>query len=364
MRRVVVAPDKFKGSATAHQVARALAQGIRSVAPEVEIVCVPMADGGDGTVDLFLDAGWQRKTARVHDALGRLVDARFAVDGERAVVELASASGLALLTADERDPWRADTFGTGELIGAALDAGAREIIVGIGGSATNDAGIGMLRALGARTEPPKALHGISRIDLSGLDRRLAGARLRVASDVDNPLCGPAGASVVFGPQKGASPQDVVRLDAALGQTADAMAAELGRDLRDRPGAGAAGGAGFALMALGAEIRPGVEIVAELCGLPEALDGADLCITGEGAIDEQTLHGKTIAGVGRYALRAGVPVIAFGGSVDPCAEAELWKRGIACLPIAARPMRLEDAMRDAENLLRAAAARAARLLSLE
>lgn len=320
-----------------------------------------MADGGDGTVDVFLDAGWKRRTASVHDALGRPIEARFALEGTRAVVELASASGLALLAAGERDPWHADTLGTGELIRAALDAGAREIVVGVGGSATNDAGIGMLRALGARTEPTQALHGIRKIDLSGLDSRLAETKLLVASDVDNPLCGPTGASAVFGPQKGASRDDVARLDAALAQTADAMEEELGRDLREEPGAGAAGGAGFALLAIGAKIRAGVEIVADLCGLLKALDGADLCVTGEGAIDAQTLHGKTIAGVGRYASRAGVPVVALAGAIDAEAETDLWKLGIACMPVAARPMSLEDAMRATETLLSAAAARAMRLL---
>ena len=338
-------------------------RGIRSVAPETETVCIPMADGGDGTVELFLDAGWQRRTASVHDALGRPLEAHFALEGQRAVVELASASGLALLAPAERDPWRADTRGTGELIRAALDADAREIVVGIGGSATNDAGIGMLRALGARTDPPDALHGIRKIDLSGLDPRLAKTRLLVASDVDNPLCGPSGASAVFSPQKGASREDVARLDAALAQTADAMEAALGRDLRDEPGAGAAGGAGFALLAIGAQIRPGVQIVAELCGLPQALEGAALCFTGEGAIDAQTLHGKTIAGVGRYASRAGVPVVALAGAVDVEAESELGKHGIACAPIAMRPMALEDAMRETETLVSAAAARTMRLLLL-
>ncbi|MGH7683096.1 MAG: glycerate kinase, partial [Vulcanimicrobiaceae bacterium] len=225
-------------------------------------------------------------------------------------------------------------------------------------------GIGMLRALGARTEPPDALHGVRRIDLSTMDARLKETRLTVASDVDNPLCGPAGASRVFGPQKGATPDDVARLDAALAQTADAMAAAIGRDLRDERGAGAAGGAGFALMAIGGKIRPGVDIVAELRGLPKALKGSGLCVTGEGAIDAQTLHGKTISGVGRYASQTGVPVIAFAGAIDAGAETELWKHGIACVSITAGPMRLEDAMRDAETLLTAAAARAVRLLLLE
>lgn len=319
-----------------------------------------MADGGDGTVSLFIESGAKARTAWVHDALGRRVEATFALQGERAIVELASASGLALLDPAELDPWRADTAGTGELIAAALDAGAREIVVAIGGSATNDAGIGMLRALGARTEPPDALHGVRSVDLSGLDARLRRTTLIVASDVDNPLCGKTGASAVFGPQKGASAGDVARLDEKLAATADAVAKALGKDLRNEPGAGAAGGAGFALLALGAQMRPGVDIVADLFGLPQALRGADVCMTGEGAIDGQTLHGKTVAGVARYASAEGVPVLAFGGSVDAAAEDALSSAGITCVPVVSSPLTLAEAMRDVENLVEAAAARATRL----
>jgi glycerate 2-kinase len=191
--------------------------------------------------------------------------------------------------------------------------------------------------------------------------RLRSARIEVASDVDNPLCGPSGASAVFGPQKGAKPEDVPRLDAALAQTADAVAKALGRDLRDVPGAGAAGGAGFALLALGAHLRPGIEIIAELRGLERALEGATLCITGEGAIDAQTLHGKTVDGVARYARARRVPVVALAGAVDPAVEPELAKRGVICIPIVTRPLPLEDAMRDAALLIEAAAARVARTL---
>ena len=343
--------------------ASAIARGIRRVISAAEIVELPLADGGDGTVELFLEGGAQPRTATVHDPLGRPIEARFALDGERAIVELAGASGLVLLADAERDPWRADSRGTGELIRAALDAGAREIVVGIGGSAVNDAGIGLLRALGARTDPPDALHGIRAVDLSELDPRLRSTTLKIASDVDNPLCGPEGASAVFGPQKGAGPGDVPKLDAALSQTADALARALGRDLRGEPGAGAAGGTGFALLALGGTIRPGIEIVAELRGLAATLAGASLCITGEGAIDLQTLHGKTVDGVARYAARAGVPVVAFGGSVDASAEEALARRGVVCIPILARPVALAEAMRDAPALIEAAAARLARALAL-
>jgi glycerate 2-kinase len=364
LRRVVIAPDKFKGSASAHEVANAIARGIASIAPSSELVVLPMADGGDGTVELFLDSGACACSANVHDPLGRPITATFALEGERAIVELASASGLVLEKPEERNPWRADSRGTGELIRAALDAGAKAIVIGIGGSANNDAGIGLLRALGARTQPADVLHGIESIDLSGLDPRIAKTRLLVASDVDNPLCGPNGASAIFGPQKGAKPQDIPKLDAALAQTADAMARALGRDLRDVPGAGAAGGAGFALLALGAQLRRGVEIVAELCGLPQALRGASLCMTGEGSIDGQTLRGKTVFGVARYAAQANVPVIALGGRVDRSIEADLAALGIVCEPVVTEPMPIADAMRDAVALIEAAAARIARTLALE
>jgi glycerate kinase len=363
LRRVVVAPDKFKGAASAHHVADALARGVKRVARDAEIIRRPMADGGDGTVELFVQAGAQERRVSVHDPLGRVIDATFALDGNRAIVEMASASGLVLLQHDQLDPWRATTAGTGELIRAALDAGAREIVIGIGGSATDDAGIGMLRALGARTVPADALHGIAEIDLSGLDSRLRETKLLVASDVDNPLCGPSGASAVFGPQKGAKPQDIPKLDAALAKTADAMTKALGRDLRNVPGAGAAGGVGFALLALGAELRPGVDIIAQLCGLERAMEGATLCLTGEGAIDEQTLRGKTVSGVARYARHAGAVVVAFGGRVDADAERELAERGVVCVPVVVGPMTLEDAMRHALQLLEDAAVRTARLLAL-
>jgi|SRR5579872_1610479 len=323
-----------------------------------------MADGGEGTVELFLDSGARAWTANVHDPRGRPIAAKFAVDGERAIVELASASGLVLEKPEERDPWRADSRGTGELIRTALDAGAKSIVIGIGGSAINDAGIGLLRALGVKTQPADALHGIESIDLSGLDPRVAKTKLLVASDVDNPLCGPNGASAIFGPQKGAKPQDIPKLDAALAQTADAMTRALGRDLRNVPGAGAAGGAGFALLALGAELRPGVDIVAELCGLPQALSGATLCMTGEGSIDRQTLRGKTVFGVARYAAQAMVPVIALGGRIDTSVEGELAALGIVCEPVVTAPMPLEEAMRNAVALIEAAAARIARTLVLE
>jgi glycerate kinase len=299
------------------------------------------------------------------------VDATFALEDGLAVIEMAAASGLVLLAPQERDALRASTYGTGELIRAALDLGVRRLVIGIGGSATNDGGAGLLVALGARLLdergmplPPggAALAALRTIDLSGLDPRLAGAEISVASDVDVPLCGPSGASAIFGPQKGASPEDVRRLDAALAHFADVTARTVsGADHRDDPGAGAAGGLGFALIAfLGARFRPGVELIAELLGLDAALRGADLCLTGEGRIDEQTLRGKTVDGVARLARRYRVPVIAFGGSIDPAAEDELYRRGVVCcIPIVAGPITLETASGEAARLTEDAAARIAR-----
>ncbi len=373
MRRVVVAPDKFKGSASALEVARALERGLRDAWGEAcEIRLVPMADGGEGTVDAFVESGARRVVSRVHGPLGAPVDAAFALDGERAIVEMAAASGLALLAPRERDPLRASSEGTGELIRAALDAGARAIVVAIGGSATNDGGSGMLRALGARfldgageeLQPGgAALARLARIDTGGLDPRLRETGFEVAADVDIPLCGPLGASALFGPQKGANAGGVTLLDAALARYAAVAAELLGRDSSAEPGSGAAGGLGFALRAFfGARLRPGVEIVADVRGLNEALAGARACLTGEGAIDAQTLRGKTVGGVAGRARACGVPCVAFAGTLDAQAEAALAERGIVAFPILDRPMTLGEAQAGCTALLERAAARLARLLS--
>jgi glycerate kinase len=373
-----VAPDKFKGSLTAAQAAAAISRGIRAANSRADVTCIPMADGGEGTVDAFVDAGWSRVYARVRGPLGAPVDASLAIadvpDGPVAVVEMAAASGLARIPPDRRAPLRASTFGTGELVRTALDRGARRIVVALGGSATNDAGAGFLAALGVRLldadDRPIAdggggLERIARIDLSGLDPRVRDVVFEIAADVDAPLLGPYGASATFGPQKGASPAEVARLDAALGTFADAAAAALGRDVRDEPGTGAAGGLGFALRAFfDARARPGVAVVAELRGLSEALRGAAYCFTGEGAIDAQTAHGKTVAGVAKLARAAGVPTIAFAGRVDAAAEADLASRGILAIPIPDGPQTLETAQSAAAPLLERAASRATRLLALE
>jgi len=353
--------------------AAAIARGIEAAAPgHFDVVQIPMADGGEGTVDAFLETGARRVSATVRGPLDAPVEAAFALDGTTAVVEMAAASGLALVFTAERDPLRATTYGTGELLRAALDAGASRIVVAVGGSATNDGGAGCLQALGVRLRDRDghelapgggALRQLAEIDLADLDPRLAEVDLEVAADVDNPLCGPHGASAIFGPQKGASPDDVALLDAALSHFADVAAARLGADVRDEPGSGAAGGLAFGLRAfLGASIRPGVEVVGELRGLPEALDGADCCFTGEGSIDAQTLRGKTVAGVNAIARAAGVRyVIAFGGRVTSDAEAALAEQGVVTVPIADRPLSGADSMASAGHLLERAAARITRLL---
>jgi glycerate kinase len=371
VRRVVVAPDKFKGSASAVDAARAIERGLRAVWGDAcEVLIVPMADGGEGTVEAFLASGARRIVRTVRGPLGAPVAASFALDGTRAIVEIAAASGLALLGQDERDPLRASTEGTGELIRAALDAGARKIVVALGGSATNDGGSGMLRALGIRfldsagAELPAggaALAQLARIDASGLDPRLRDAGFEVAADVDSPLCGPNGASTLYGPQKGARPEDVAELDAALARFSQVASGLLGFDCSAEAGSGAAGGLGFGLRAfLGARLRPGVEIIADVRGLDQALAGARLCLTGEGAIDEQTLHGKTVSGVATRAAAHGVETVAFGGTVVAAAEAALAARGVVVMPIADRPMTLAQAQAECAELLSRAASRVARL----
>jgi glycerate kinase len=368
--RVVIAPDKFKGSLDAAGVAAALAAGLRDAVPGAVCDLIPMADGGDGTVDAFISSGASAITVRVSGPLGAPVSATYARDGTAAIVEMAAASGLALLGSG-LDARRASTRGTGELLRDALDHGATRIVVGIGGSATTDGGAGALAALGARffddagealDAEPEALARVARVDLGGLDARLGTVDLAIACDVDNPLLGEHGAAAVYGPQKGASPADVAFLDAFLGRLADAMTAATGRDLRALAGAGAAGGLGWALAsACGARLERGVVLVAELRGLAAALRGADWCFTGEGRIDEQTLRGKVVDGVAALARDAQVPVIAFGGRVDPAVEGALRARGVRCVPIVPGLVSLETAMRDARVNLRAAAARVATYL---
>lgn len=337
--RVLVAADKFKGSLTAVQVAERVTAGLRKAVPGLAVETLPVADGGDGTVAAAIAAGFDRREARVTGPLGTPVTAAFAVRDGVAVVEMAEASGLQHLPEGVFAPLAATTYGSGELLLAALDAGARTIVFGVGGSATTDGGAGMLSALGARFldaagEPVGPgggpLAGLATADLSGLDPRFASVDLVLASDVDNPLTGPKGAPAVYGPQKGATPEDVVNLDAALGHFAEVLEASVGARAAEAalaPGAGAAGGIGYgALVALGAAFRPGIEVMLDVLGFAPALARATLVITGEGSLDEQTLHGKAPAGVAAAARAAGVEVVAVCGRLALPPEA-LGRAGI-------------------------------------
>ncbi len=343
---VLFAPDSFKGSLTSVEVARALADGWARARPDDRLLLAPLADGGEGTLAAIEAAGgWERRVARVDDPLGRSIEARWLAssDGRRAVVELAAASGLSLLTASERDPAAASTRGTGELLVEAIDAGARDVVVGIGGSATTDGGAGALRALGATVS-----EALDRVDLRGLDPRLAEVVLRIACDVTNPLLGPRGAAAIYGPQKGASPADVVTLDARLARFADALETAAGCRERDTPGAGAAGGIGFGLLCLRGRFKslalePGVELVMAATGFDAKLAEADLVITGEGRIDAQTAFGKTALGVARRAKAAGVRCIAVGGGVEPEGIAALGPLGVEVVPVHEPPIPVAEAI---------------------
>ena len=325
--RILIASDKFKGSATGPEVAAALAEGILAVVPETVIDTVPVADGGEGTIDAALDAGFDPVTATVTGPTGEPVEARFAVRDDQAIVEMAAASGLDLLPGGVKDALGATSRGTGELITAALDHGCTSIVLGIGGSANTDGGAGMLQALGVSLrdadgrELPRgggALGDLAVVDVTGLDPRVRDTEFVLASDVDNPLLGRRGAAAVFGPQKGASVEDVHVLDTALARFAALLEEQDGiRHASGLPGAGGAGGVGFAaLAALGARREPGVEVVQRLTGLAEALGAgetkADLVITGEGSLDDQSLGGKTPLGVAAAARAVGIPVIAVCG----------------------------------------------------
>jgi glycerate kinase len=357
---VVLAPDKFRGSLTAAEVAAAVAAGIRRVRPDARVESVPVADGGDGTVDAALAAGYDEVPVTVAGPTGEPVRSRYARRGTRAVVELADASGLARLPGGRPDPLGATSRGTGELVAAALDAGCTHVVLGLGGSASTDGGAGVLRALGARlldaegrevADGGAALADVARVDLGPLRERTRGLRLVVAGDVDNPLTGPHGAAAVYGPQKGADPDQVRRLDAVLGHWADVLAAAAGRDVRDEPGAGAAGGVGLAaLAALGATLRPGIDLVLDLVGFRDRLAGATLVVTGEGALDEQTLRGKAPAGVAAAARAAGIPVVAVCGRSTLSPE-RLAAAGIgAAYPLTDLEPDLDVCVRDAARLL--------------
>ena len=373
--KIVIAPDSFKGSLTALQVAEAIAIGLRRVFPDVAIENIPMADGGEGTVQSLVDAtDGEILTARVRDPLGNPINAQYGVlgDGRTAVIEMAAASGLTLVPPDKRDPRVTTTYGTGELIRAALAHGCRKLIIGIGGSATNDGGAGMAQALGAKlltasSEQIKpgggSLAMLNSINLSELDSRLAETATVVACDVNNPLTGEQGASHVYGPQKGATPEMIEMLDANLAHFDEILQRDLGKSVGNVPGAGAAGGLGAGLMAfLNASLKSGIEIVTEATQLSKQLVGADLVITGEGQINFQTVFGKTPVGVAQVAKTHNIPVIAIAGSITDDSGG-VYDAGIdAMLDIVPEPMSLETAIENATALIETAAERAGRMVA--
>ncbi|MFJ6574462.1 glycerate kinase [Streptomyces sp. NPDC091368] len=368
---VLVAADKFKGSLTAVQVAERVTAGLRRVVPDLTVETLPVADGGDGTVAAAVAAGFERRDVRVTGPLGEPVTAAYALRGTTAVVEMAEASGLQLLPPGVFAPLTATTYGSGELLRAALDAGATTIVFGVGGSATTDGGSGMLAALGARFldasgEPVgpggAPLADLATADLSGLDPRFSSVDLILASDVDNPLTGPKGAPAVYGPQKGAGPEDVRTLDAALAHFATVLEKAIGPRAAEAalaPGAGGAGGIGYGALILGASFRPGIELMLEVLGFAPALERATLVITGEGSLDEQTLHGKAPAGVAAAARAAGKEVVAVCGRLALPAEA-LGAAGIRrAYALAALEPDPAKSMANAGPLLEEAAANLAR-----
>jgi len=375
---VVVAPQSLKGSLDAPDVGEAIAAGIRRVWPDADIRVVPVADGGEGTVrSLVAATGGALRHARVMGPLGEPVDAEYGMLGGNragtAVIEMAAASGLPLVPPEKRNPRMTTTRGTGELMRAALDAGARQLLIGIGGSATNDGGAGMAQALGAQlldaqgNELPAggvALAKLARIDTSSLDPRLKDVEVQVASDVTNPLCGPEGASAVYGPQKGATPEMVSELDAALAHYGEILTRDLGADVARVPGAGAAGGLGAGLLAFAhAQLVPGAQLVLETLDFAHLLDGAALVFTAEGQLDSQTAYGKAVGAVTTAARKAGAHVVALAGSIT-ADDAALEKLGIdAALSIVSGPMTLEASMANTARLLADAAARATRLIAL-
>ncbi len=374
--RVLLAPDSFKGSLSSVEVTSALAEGWARARPGDELTRAPLADGGEGTLAAIAETGgWEWRECAAHDPLGRPLTARWLLsdDGTRAAVELAEASGLSRLPEGEpRSPIAATTEGTGEILAAVLDAGVRHVLMGVGGSATTDGGSGMLHALGVwyrgGGKIPGPIPDLAAIDLASLDTRLGELEMRIACDVTNPLLGEFGAAAVYAPQKGAWPEDVATLDAWLAHYADLLEKAAGTKARDIPGAGAAGGTSFGLLCLAPRMRsfelvPGIDVVMEETRFNERLAAADLVITGEGRIDEQTAYGKTALGVARRAAAAGVPCVAVGGAVTAEGRATLAGLGTAAVSVLDGPMTLEDAMAQAASLVTAAGERLARVVEI-
>ena len=372
--KIIVAPQGFKATISGLEAARAIARGVSAALPDAETVLAPVADGGDGTLNALVDGtGGQVFSSTVTGPLGQMVEAQWGVmgDGRTAVIEMALASGIALVPQRRRNPRVTTTAGTGEILREALERGYDRIIVGLGGSATNDGGAGMVTALGARfldsagnplPAGGSALGRLDRVEVDGLHPGLRDATIIAATDVTNPLCGPEGASAVFGPQKGATPEVVQELDAALANYARVVARDLGRDVSEHPGAGAAGGLGAGLMAFtGAALQSGIDMVCEVLGFDALLEGADLVITGEGRADHSTIFNKAPVGVARHAQAHGVPTVLLAGGLGPGYE-ELYDHALAAVVcISDRPMSFDVSLSRTAELLESAAERTMRLL---
>ena len=376
MKKIIIAPDSFKGSMSAKEVADAIERGIKGVLSDVEIVKIPMADGGEGTVETLVDATMGKiVTINVLDPLGNDAEAYFGIlgDGRTAVIEMALASGLTMVPSSKRNPLITTTYGTGQLIKAALDHGCQEFIIGIGGSATNDGGVGMAQALGVSFLDQEgqeigfgggSLSAIKEIKIKELDPRLNKCIFKVACDVDNPLCGLKGASHIFGPQKGSDSYMIKILDENLAHLAEIIKKDIGVDVKNEPGAGAAGGLGAGLMAFcNASLQRGIELVIEATKLEEKVIGADLVITGEGQIDFQTVHGKTPYGVAQIAKKYKIPVVALVGTIGTGVEV-LYMEGInAIFSIVEGPMTLEECMKNGSELAERTAGNVVRALNM-
>jgi glycerate kinase len=376
MKKVVLAPQGFKESLTGMEIATAMSIGVKRVWPDVETVLIPVADGGDGTLQALVDSSdGEVRVARVEDAIGRVIEAEWGAlgNGTTAVIEVASAVGLARLTSEERDVRNSSTRGVGQLFIEALDAGFTDFIIGVGGSATNDGGSGMIQAMGGKLTDSNgeeiapggvALADLAHIDVSGLDPRMADVNIVVACDVNNPLCGPRGASAIFGPQKGATSEDIQQLDAALANYAEVISKDLNTDVADIPGAGASGGLGAGLMGFfDARLRLGADIVLEALSLEKHLVDADLVIVGEGQFDRSTVFNKSPVAVALRAKIRGIPVIGIAGSLG-AGFAEVHDHGIdAVFSLVSRPMSLKAAMDDTKRLVAIATEEACRAVAL-
>ncbi|MBA7527544.1 Glycerate 2-kinase [subsurface metagenome] len=375
--KILIAPDSFKDCLPANEVALSIELGILKVFPDAEIIKIPLADGGEGTVEALVNAtGGKIINIQVHDPLMRKIDSFFGILGNRktAVIEMAAASGIELLTEKERNPWLTTTFGTGELIKAALDFGCQTILIGIGGSATVDGGAGMVQALGVElldkkhksiAKGGKGLAQLNTINTDTLDVRLKGKKIWVACDVKNPLLGENGAAKVYGPQKGANPEMINKLEQNLAHYSEVIETQLGITIANIPGTGAAGGLGAGFMAfLNAEIKPGFELISEIVHLEEHIANTDLVITAEGKIDYQTRFGKTPAGVAGLALKYKKPLLAFAGSIGPRVESLNELGFTSIIPITDKPMSLQESITNAGELLMNAAERTMRILKLD